>query len=138
MGSRRVSGTRSAARPAAALPLAAAAPATAEPKVWKPALLTAGLLPTRENAMHALRHFYASVLLDAGESIRALAEYLGHADPGFTLRVYTHLTSASEQRTKQAVDQALRRAMLADGSTGRAPDVHHQATEGLYPQVREA
>jgi site-specific recombinase XerC len=27
--------------------------------------------------MHALRHFYASVLLDAGESIRALAEYWG-------------------------------------------------------------
>ena len=51
-------------------------------KVWKPALLTVGLLPTRENGMHALRHFYAIVLLDAGESIRALAEYLGHADPG--------------------------------------------------------
>ena len=39
--------------------------------------------------MHALRHFYASVLLDAGESVRALAEYLGRADPAFTLRVYT-------------------------------------------------
>nr|WP_232430570.1 hypothetical protein [Salinispora pacifica] len=36
--------------------------------------------------MHALRHFYASALLDAGESIKALAAYLGHADPGFTLR----------------------------------------------------
>ncbi len=36
--------------------------------------------------MHALRHFYASVLLDAGESIKALSEYLGHSDPGFTLR----------------------------------------------------
>jgi hypothetical protein len=29
--------------------------------------------------MHALRHFYASVLLDAGESIKALSEYLGHS-----------------------------------------------------------
>jgi len=27
--------------------------------------------------MHALRHAYASVLLDAGETIEALAEYLG-------------------------------------------------------------
>jgi integrase len=43
-------------------------------KVWKPALTAAGIEPTRENGMHALRHFYASVLLDAGESIRALAE----------------------------------------------------------------
>jgi hypothetical protein len=58
----------------------------------------AGVEPTRENGMHALRHFNASVLLDAGESIRALAEYLGHADPGFTLRVYTHLMPSSEDR----------------------------------------
>ena len=41
--------------------------------------------------MHALRHFYASVLLDAGESIKALSEYLGHSDPSFTLRTYTRL-----------------------------------------------
>jgi integrase len=96
-------------------------------KIWKPALTGAGMAPSRENGMHALRHFYASVLLDAGESIRALAEYLGHADPGFTLRVYTHLMPASEERTKRAVDQALRGGTLADGSTGCAPDVHHEA-----------
>ena len=59
-------------------------------------LVAAGIEPSRENGMHALRHFYASVLLDARESVRALAEYLGHADPGFTLRVYTHLMPASE------------------------------------------
>lgn len=54
--------------------------------------------------MHALRHFYASVLLDAGENIRALSQYLGHADPGFTLRTYTHLMPSSEGRTRKAVD----------------------------------
>ncbi len=96
-------------------------------KVWKPALAAAGVEPSRENGMHALRLFYASVLLDAGESVRALAEYLGHADPGFTLRVYTHLMPASEERTKRAVDQALRGGTLVDGSTGCAPDVHHEA-----------
>lgn len=42
---------------------------------------------TRENGMHAPRHHYASMLLDGGVSIRALAEYLGHSDPGFTLRI---------------------------------------------------
>jgi integrase len=57
--------------------------------------------------MHALRHHYASVLLDAGESIRAVADYLGHADPGFTLRTYTHLMPSSEARARQAVDAAL-------------------------------
>lgn len=75
--------------------------------IWKPALRVAGVAPTRENGMHALRHFYASVLLDAGENIRALADYLGHSDPGFTLRVYTHLMPNSEDRARRAVDAVL-------------------------------
>ncbi|MCX4787261.1 hypothetical protein OG369_14010 [Streptomyces sp. NBC_01221] len=54
---------------------------------------------------------YASVLLDAGENIRALSQYLGHADPGFTLRTYTHLMPSSEGRTRKAVE-ALYRASL--------------------------
>ncbi|GGM42163.1 hypothetical protein GCM10011608_28550 [Micromonospora sonchi] len=41
-------------------------------------------------------------LLDAGESIKALASYLGHAGPGFTLRIYTHLMPAGEDRTPRA------------------------------------
>jgi integrase len=75
-------------------------------RIWKPAVAAAGLPTTRENGFHALRHHYASVLLEAGVSIRALAEYLGHEDPGFTLRVYTHLMPASEERARQAVDAA--------------------------------
>ncbi len=95
-------------------------------RLWKPALSSAGVEPTRENGMHAARHFYASTLLDAGESVRALAEYLGHSDPGFTLRVYTHLMPASEERTKRAVDCALGRTAV-DGSTASAPGVHQGA-----------
>ncbi len=77
------------------------------PYTWKPSLRAAGVPPTRDNGMHALRHFYASVLIDAGESVRAVAEYLGHADPGFTLRVYAHLFSSSEERARMAVDRLL-------------------------------
>jgi integrase len=58
--------------------------------------------------MHALRHFYASVLLDAGESIKALAEYLGHSDPGLTLKVYAHLMPSSRDRARKALGRALR------------------------------
>ncbi|MYW65805.1 site-specific integrase [Streptomyces sp. SID8379] len=82
-------------------------------RVWKPALATAGVIPhpekgqryaaAREHGMHALRHFYASVLLAAGENIKALSLYLGHSDPGFTLRVYTHLMPNSETRTRNAI-----------------------------------
>ncbi|MFD0209717.1 tyrosine-type recombinase/integrase [Streptomyces hirsutus] len=85
---------------------------------WKPALAVAGLIPdagpnrkyesAREHGMHALRHFYASVLLDAGESIKAVSQYLGHTDPALTLRVYAHLMPASQERTRRAVDTALR------------------------------
>ncbi len=86
------------------------------PYVWKPALAAAGVEPTRSNGMHALRHHYASVLLDGGVSIRAVAEYLGHADPGFTLRTYTHLMPDSDDRARQVVDAAF----------SRAPDVHQE------------
>ena len=76
--------------------------------VWKPALRKAGVVdPKRGDGFHALHHFYASVLLDGGESIKALSEYLGHADPGFTLRTYTHLMPSSVERTRRAVDAVL-------------------------------
>ncbi len=58
--------------------------------------------------MHAMRHLYASVLLAQGVSIKELAEYLGHEDPGFTLRTYTHLMSSSHQRARTAVDGVFR------------------------------
>ncbi|MFF3463231.1 tyrosine-type recombinase/integrase [Streptomyces sp. NPDC002619] len=88
--------------------------------LWKPALVSAGVIPerspgerfreSRQHGMHALRHYYASVLLDAGENVKALAGYLGHADPGFTLRTYTHLLANSQDRARKAIDQAFRRA----------------------------
>ncbi|WP_255409867.1 MULTISPECIES: hypothetical protein [Actinomycetes] len=44
-------------------------------------------MTTRKEGTHQLRHCYASVRLAARVSIRELAEYLGHAEPVFTLRV---------------------------------------------------
>jgi len=93
---------------------------------WKPALVAAGVIPApergkrhlaaREHGMHALRHFYASVLLDAGENIKALSTYLGHSDPGFTLRVYTHLMPNSADRARSAMDSLYSKAIsLPDG-----------------------
>ena len=98
-------------------------------RVWKPALVAAGIIPapgrggryaaSREHGFHALRHHYASVLLEAGASIRALADYLGHSDPGFTLRVYTHLMPESEDRARQAVDAAFARGPSVAQEVGR-------------------
>jgi len=44
------------------------------------------------------------VLLANCVSIKELADYLGHADPGFTLRTYTHLVPSSHERARLAVD----------------------------------
>jgi integrase len=76
------------------------------PTTWKPALQQVGIEPTRVNGMHALRHFFASVLLDGGESIKAVSEWLGHSNPAFTLRVYTHLMPSSEDRSRTLIDAA--------------------------------
>lgn len=105
--------------------------------VWKPALRKAGVQPTRANGMHALRHFHASVLIDAGESVRAVADYLGHADPGFTLRVYAHLFPSSEDRARQAVDQLFDRQVAEtvvppaydDAAALPRPQRHEQSTQ---------
>ena len=93
-------------------------------KVWAPALKTAGVPAARENGMHALRHFYASVLLHAGE-IKALSEYLGHTEPGFTLRTYTHLMPSSGERAQRASDAAL---CVPAVSTDRGADESSQVS----------
>jgi integrase len=91
-------------------------------RVWRPALDAAGVPLGRENGMHALRHFYASVLLDSGESVKALSEYLGHHDPGFTLRTYTHLMPSSEKRTREAVNRAFGDGPNTDDGPTTAPE----------------
>jgi integrase len=66
--------------------------------------------------MHVLRHTCASLWLEHGVSIKAVSEYLGHADPGFTLRVYTHVMPTSGERARNAMDEAFR---------GRRPEGRH-------------
>ena len=55
---------------------------------------------------HDLRHHYASVLIGAGCSIKAVQEALGHANASETLDTYSHLWPADEDRIRDAVDKA--------------------------------
>lgn len=83
-------------------------------EAWKPALVEAGVIAppktkedrheaAREHGMHALRHFYASALLDGGENVKAVSEYLGHSNAALTLRIYAHLMPSSQERTRGAI-----------------------------------
>jgi integrase len=55
------------------------------------------LVPAAESAgvpwvtFHVFRHTCASLLFEAGRDIKQVSAWLGHADAGFTLRVYVHL-----------------------------------------------
>jgi integrase len=55
---------------------------------------------------HDLRHHFASVLIGAGCSIKAVQDALGHANASETLDTYSHLWPADEDRIRDAV-QAL-------------------------------
>ena len=83
--------------------------------IWYPGLRSIGIEPGGyRNGMHELRHTYASTLLAGSVDIRTLAEYLGHSDPGFTLRTYTHLMPSGEKRMRVAINRAFRGVATRD------------------------
>jgi integrase len=76
-------------------------------KVWDRARKAAGVPGA---GMHDLRHFYASLLIRAGLNVKVVADRLGHANAAMTLNVYSHLWPDDADRSREAVDAALRRA----------------------------
>jgi integrase len=57
--------------------------------------------------LHDFRHFYASLLIVGGESVKVVQARLGHASARETLETYAHLWPDTEDRTRQAVDAIL-------------------------------
>lgn len=89
-------------------------------QVWRPAVMAAGRTFVRNrDGMHAMRHLCASNWLADGVSIKEVSEYLGHTDPGYTLKIYTHLVPSSYQRARAASDKIFppsRPATVAESS----------------------
>jgi integrase len=56
---------------------------------------------------HELRHYYASLLIRHGESVKVVQTRLGHASASETLDTYSHLWPDSDDRTRTAVDSVL-------------------------------
>ena len=88
-------------------------------RLWAPAR-RAAKLPT-EMTFHDLRHFFASLLIRYGESVKTVQHALGHATAGMTLEVYGHLWPDSEDRTRLAIEAGFKGdvgAMWADLAGG--------------------
>jgi integrase-like protein len=121
--------------------------------VWKPTLAQAGVIPmptkdtrgrrhyktNRDTGMHVLRHYYANITLADGVNIKELAEFLGHADPGFTLRLYTHMLPSSHERARKAVDARLARLFsipshgtVTEQAADHCPTHYWEPDGGLY------
>jgi integrase len=66
-------------------------------RVLSPAAKAAGLVVDRDGvevpwvSFHTFRHTCASLLFDNGRNVKQVSEWLGHADPSFTLSTYVHL-----------------------------------------------
>jgi integrase len=73
--------------------------------VWRPALRAAGL--PKGIHFHELRHYFASLLIRHGESVKTVQSRLGHASAVETLDTYSHLWPDSDDRTRVAVDSVL-------------------------------
>lgn len=74
-------------------------------EVWQPSARAAGL-PTG-TGFHGLRHYFASLLIRHGESVKTVQARLGHATAAETLDTYSHLWPDSEDRARAAVDDVL-------------------------------
>lgn len=73
-------------------------------QVWKPALAEV-VLPDGAT-FHGLRHTYASLLIHAGESPRAIQGWLGHKSITETFDTYGHMWPSSEETTRAAIGAA--------------------------------
>jgi integrase len=56
---------------------------------------------------HALRHYYARLLIRHGESVKTVQSRLGHASAVETLDTYSPLWPDSDDRTRDAIDSVL-------------------------------
>ena len=83
-------------------------------QVIRPALCNAGLPETFRT--YDLRHSHASVLIDLGVNLLALAQRMGHTDPAMTLRLYGHLFEGAQVQLSEKID-ALRAATMPTEGT---------------------
>jgi integrase len=91
--------------------------------VWARILRRATL---RYRKPHALRHSFASLLIEAGEPLPYIQQQLGHHSPAFTLAVYGHLLPRGDRRAVDRLDDPIPEATIRNPRATYEP-----AAEGL-------
>ena len=91
-------------------------------EVWRAAVVRSGAHP--DLTYHDLRHYYASLLIRHGESVKVVQRRLGHKTAQETLDTYGHLWPDSDDRTRDAVD-----AELFASTSRELAGMHRQESE---------
>lgn len=76
-------------------------------------------LPAGARGWHSLRHTYASALISAGLSVKAVQARLGHASAVETLDVYAHLWPDAADDTRTAIEATYRQGVSSEASGER-------------------
>lgn len=80
---------------------------------WNRAAGEAGVIG---KTFHDLRHWYASILIRSGASVKVVQSRLGHASAMETLDTYAHLFPDEEDRSRQAVEEVLGKRAIEEKS----------------------
>ncbi len=67
---------------------------------------------------HHLRHYYASLLIAGGESVKVVQARLGHASAKTTLDIYGHLWPERDDQTRRIMGLALPSGVTAVSQDG--------------------
>ena len=57
--------------------------------------------------LHDLRHAHAAGLIRTGTHPLVIAQRLGHADPGFTMRVYGHVAEGLQRQAANSFEEMM-------------------------------
>lgn len=90
--------------------------------IWHPALVRTGL---RRMRIHDLRHTFASLLLQQGESLLYVKEQLGHHSIQITADIYGHLVPGGNRQAVDKLDDP-----VVVGATIRNPDATSALSTG--------
>lgn len=73
--------------------------------IWRKAADEAGI--PAGTGVHCLRHYYASLLIHEGRSVKAVQLAMGHATPMITLNTYAGMWPEEDGSTRSIIDAAL-------------------------------